>query len=94
MDTAYVLVKSEMAHEMEVMNEILKIDGVKEAKGTFGVYDIFVKIQSDSLQEIEDIITKKIRKIKNVISTDTLSVIPDCNTNCSDALPQLCSTLL
>jgi len=77
MDTAYVLVKSEMAHEMEVMNEILKIDGVKEAKGTFGVYDIFVKIQSDSLQEIEDIITKKIRKIKNVISTDTLSVIPE-----------------
>ena len=77
MDTAYVLVKSEMAHEMDVMNEILKIDNVKEAKGTFGVYDIFIKIQSDSLKEIEDIITKKIRKIKHVISTDTLSVIPE-----------------
>lgn len=77
MDTAYVLVKSEMAHEMDVMNEILKIDNVKEAKGTFGVYDIFIKIQSDSLKDIEDIITKKIRKIKHVISTDTLSVIPE-----------------
>ncbi len=77
MDTAYVLVKSEMAHEMDVMNEILKIDDVKEAKGTFGVYDIFVKIQSNSLKDIEDIITKKIRKINHVISTDTLSVIPE-----------------
>jgi len=77
MDTAYVLVKSEMAHEMDVMNEILKIDNVKEAKGTFGLYDIFIKIQSDSLKDIEDIITKKIRKIKHVISTDTLSVIPE-----------------
>lgn len=77
METAYVLVKSIMAHEMEVMHEILKVDQVKEAKGTFGVYDIFVKIEASSSQEIEDIITKKIRKIPNVISTTTLSVIPE-----------------
>ena len=62
---------------MEVMHEILKIDQVKEAKGTFGVYDIFVKIEAGSSDEIEDVITKKIRKIKNVISTTTLSVIPE-----------------
>ena len=77
METAYVLVKSEMAHEMEVLNEILKLDGVKEVKGTFGLYDIFVKIEASSNNEIEDIITKKIRLIKNVVSTTTLSVIPE-----------------
>ena len=77
METAYVLVKSEMAHEMEVMKEILKVDHVKEAKGTFDVYDIFVKIEADSHSDIEDIITKNIRKIKHVISTTTLSVIPE-----------------
>ena len=66
-----------MAHEMEVMNEILKLDGVKEVKGTFGVYDIFVKIDASSAKEIEEIITKKIRLIKNVVSTTTLSVIPE-----------------
>ena len=77
MESAYVLVKSTVAHEMEVMNEILKLDSVKEAKGTFGVYDIFVKIESNSSQEIEDTITKKIRKIPNVVSTTTLSVIPE-----------------
>ena len=77
METAYVLVKSQIAHEMEVLNEILKLDGVKEVKGTFGLYDIFVKIEASSNQEIEDIITKKIRLIKNVVSTTTLSVIPE-----------------
>ena len=76
METAYVLVKSEMAHEMDVMNEILKIDQVKEAKGTFGVYDIFVKIEGNTSREVEDIITKQIRKVNHVLST-TLSVIPD-----------------
>jgi len=77
METAYVLVKSAIAHEMEVMNDILKINYVKEARGTFGVYDIFVKIEATSQRDIENTITKKIRKIKNVLSTTTLSVIPE-----------------
>ena len=79
MEIAYVLVKSEMAHEMDVMSELLKIDQVKEAKGTFGLYDIFVKIEADSSLDIADIITKQIRKINHVISTTTLSVIPEQN---------------
>ena len=77
METAYVLVKSEMAHEMEVMRDILKIDAVKEARGTFGLYDIFVKVEAKTSKEVEDTITKQIRQIKNVISTTTLSVIPE-----------------
>jgi len=63
------LVKSQVSHEMDVMRELLRLDLVKEAKGTFGVYDIFVKI--------EDVVTKQIRKIKFVLSTITLSVIPE-----------------
>ena len=77
MEIAYVLVKSTVGHEMEVLNEILKIDGVKEVRGTYGVYDIFVKIQVNSKKEVEQVITKKIRKVKNVLSTTTLSVIPE-----------------
>lgn len=77
MEIAYVLVKSEIAHEMEVLNEILKLEGVKEVKGTFGLYDIFVKIEASSSTEIQNIITKKIRHLKHVISTTTLSVIPE-----------------
>ncbi len=77
METAYVLVKSEISHEMDVMREVLKLDFVKEAKGTFGVYDIFVKIEANSTKEIEDTVTKQIRKTKFVLSTTTLSVIPE-----------------
>ncbi|HET6517372.1 MAG TPA: Lrp/AsnC ligand binding domain-containing protein [Nitrosopumilaceae archaeon] len=77
MATAYVLVKSQIAHEMDVMKELLELDLVKEAKGTFGVYDIFVKIEAPSEKEIEDVVTRQIRKIKYVLSTTTLSVIPE-----------------
>lgn len=77
MEIAYVLVKSEVSHEMDVMRELLKLELVKEAKGTFGVYDIFVKIEAKSGKEIENVVTKQIRKIKHVLSTTTLSVIPE-----------------
>ena len=77
MNIAYVLVQSTIGHEMEVLRELLKIQFVKEAKGTFGYYDILVKIEADSEKEIEKIITKKIRRVKNVNTTTTLSVISE-----------------
>ena len=77
MNSAYVLVQSVIGHEMEVLSDLLKIQFVKEAKGTFGYYDILVKIEADSEKEIEKIITKKIRKVKNVNTTTTLSVISE-----------------
>jgi len=76
LEIAYVLVKSKIGYEVDVMNNILKIDGVKEVMGTYGVYDIFVKVQVPTRSEIEKIITQRIRKVNNVISTTTLSVIP------------------
>ena len=75
MNIAFVLVQSTIGHEMEVLNDLLKLDYVKEAKGTFGYYDILVKIEAPSENEIEKIITKKVRKVKNVNTTTTLSVI-------------------
>lgn len=75
-ELSFVLVKSKMGHEMEVMTDILKIDGVKEAAGTFGQYDIFVKVQAPTKSELDKIITKKIRVVTNVLSTTTLPTIP------------------
>ena len=77
MNIAYVLVQSTIGHEMEVLSDLLKIDLIKEAKGTFGYYDILTKIEASSEKEIEMIITKKIRSVKNVNTTTTLSVISE-----------------
>ena len=75
MKIVYVLVQCTIGHEMEVLADLVKLDLVKEAKGTFGYYDILVKIEAQSEKEIENTITKKIRKVKNVNTTTTLSVI-------------------
>ncbi len=80
MELSFVLVKSKMGHEMDVMNDILKIDGIKEATGTFGQFDIFVKVQANTRSELDKIITKKIRMVPNVLSTTTLPALPGKNT--------------
>ena len=77
MNIAFVLVQSTIGHEMEVLSDLLKLDLVKEAKGTFGYYDILVKIEANSENEITNTITKKIRKVQNVNTTTTLSVISE-----------------
>ena len=77
MEIAYVLVQCKMAHEMEVLKELLAIDIVKEAKGTSGYYDILVKIEAENVAVVEQTITKKIRTITNVTTTTTISIIPE-----------------
>ena len=77
MSIAYVLVQCLIGYEMEVLRSLLEIDFVKEAKGTFGYYDILVKIEAPLEKQIENVVTKKIRKIQNVITTTTLSVIKE-----------------
>jgi DNA-binding Lrp family transcriptional regulator len=79
MSISFVLVQCTIGHEMEVLRDLLKLDFVKEAKGTFGYYDILVKLVATTNKEIENTITKKIRKIKNVNTTTTISVIPEQN---------------
>ena len=77
MSISFVLVQCIIGHEMEVLRELLKFDLVKEAKGTFGYYDILVKVIAPTDNDIEKFIIKKIRKINNVSTTTTISVIPE-----------------
>ena len=77
MEIAYVLVQCKMAHEREVLKKLLDVKFVKEAKGTFGYYDILVKIVAEDTKIIEQIITKEIRIIPNVTTTTTISIIPE-----------------
>ena len=74
---AYILVQSTIGHEMEVLSDLLKIDLVKEAKGTFGYYDILVKIEASSENEIwskSDTILVSVSKFSKPISYESISI--------------------
>lgn len=75
MEILYILINCDLGSEVEIINEFMKIPEVKEVRGTYGVYDIFVKLQGDTRESLENIITHKIRRIPKIRSTVTLSPI-------------------
>tara|TARA_Y100001949_G_scaffold35172_1_gene27959 strand:- start:62 stop:301 length:240 start_codon:yes stop_codon:yes gene_type:complete len=77
MATAYVLINCELGFEEAIIRQLTSIDEVKEARGTFGAYDILTKIESPTLEVIRETITWKIRQIKNIRSTLTLMGIEE-----------------
>ncbi len=75
MSFIYVLINCQSGFENSIIEKLIKIPEVKEVQGIFGKYDIFVKMQSDSQEKLEDVLTRKIRKIPNITSTNSLSPI-------------------
>jgi len=73
--SAYVLINCDIASEEDVISHLKTIDGVKEVLGTFGVYDVVAKIESDDVDKLRDTILWKIRKLDRVRSTLTLMTI-------------------
>lgn len=75
MEILYILINCDLGSEVDIINELMKTPEVKEVRGTYGVYDIFVKLQGDTKEALETIITHKIRRISKIRSTVTLSPI-------------------
>lgn len=72
MTKAYVFLNCDLGSEKEVISSLRSIEGVSEVHGTLGLYDIMLKIESDSDEKITKIVTEKIRKIPKIHSTMTL----------------------
>jgi len=72
MTTAYVLINCDLGFDTEIIDEIKQLDEVKEVHGIFGAYDIIVKLESDNVENLREVITWKIRKLNRVRSTLTL----------------------
>jgi DNA-binding Lrp family transcriptional regulator len=72
---AIVLINSEIGSENEVLESIRKIDAVKEAYVTYGVYDVVAKVGADSMEKLKEIITWNIRRLNKVRSTLTMIII-------------------
>lgn len=72
MPGAYVLINAEVGSEEQVLKECKSIQFVKEAYVVYGVYDIILRVEADTMAKLKDIITEKIRKIELVRSTLTM----------------------
>ena len=67
-----ILIKTEIGKETDVEAALVKVPGVREAHLLFGVYDISVKVECNSIEELTHIVIDLIRRIPGVKETKTL----------------------
>ena len=71
---AFVMLNVEIGTEEEMMDALKAIPEVKEAYLAHGVYDIIARVESDTMLNLKDAISRKIRKLEKVRSSLTMIV--------------------
>ena len=72
METAYVLLNCDLGYEETIIEDLKHIDSVSEVSGTYGAYDIIVKVENSERDKLREIIMWNIRKLEHIRSTLTL----------------------
>jgi len=71
----FVLIHVSPLHEYEVFNKLSKLKEVIELHPLFGEYDLIAKIEAEDYESIGEIILQKIKTIKGITDTKTLTGI-------------------
>jgi DNA-binding Lrp family transcriptional regulator len=74
MPLAIVSINTELGSEDELLRELRKLNNVSEAHAVYGVYDIVAKVEAETMKELKEVITSKVRKLKNLRSSLTMMV--------------------
>ncbi len=77
MPRAYVLINVESGSEDDVPKELKAVEGVEEAYFSYGVYDLITKIKADTMDELKETVTRRIRTLSKVRSTLTLILMEE-----------------
>jgi len=69
---AYVLMNTELGQEAPVIKALSDVEEINEIQALYGIYDIIVEIEADSMEKVKEIVFSKIRRLENVRTTITL----------------------
>lgn len=74
MEKAYMLISCEIGEEHSIYLQLKEIPEIKDCTVTFGNYDIVVSLETETITQLNNIISTKIRKVGKIRSTITLRV--------------------
>jgi DNA-binding Lrp family transcriptional regulator len=75
MVAAYVLIQTQVGKLGDVAREATRIPGVLSADGVTGPYDVVVRAEAGTLDELVQLIVQRIQEIEGVTRTLTCPVI-------------------
>lgn len=75
MPTAYVLINCDSNRKVPVINELRELPGMKVVEEIHGAYDMLIKLEQGSVEELKETIKWRLKKIPDIKSTVTLIAI-------------------
>jgi len=72
-----VLLNVEIDSKREVLDSLKEIPEVKDAYPLYGVYDLIIHVEAETMQELKDLIAERIRVIEKIRSTLPLICIKE-----------------
>jgi len=73
--SAYLLLNVETGTDEEVLDSLKPLQEVKEARMVYGVYDIVVRVEAETMEELKNVVSWTIRRLNRVRSTMTMIIV-------------------
>ncbi len=73
--SAYVLIQTEVGKAAQVANEVSSIDGVVSADDVTGPYDVIVRAEAESMDELGRMVVGKVQLLDGITRTLTCPVV-------------------
>jgi len=74
MTIAFVMITAEVGSEDELARELRKLNNVTEVHPVYGAYDIVVKVEAETIDQLKEVISS-IRKLDKIRSTLTMTAM-------------------
>ena len=72
---AYVLIQTEVGKAVDVARAVSGIDGVAVAEGVTGPYDVIVRVEAPSIDDLGRLVVSDIQRIEGITRTVTCPVV-------------------
>ena len=72
---AYILIQTEVGRAADVATRIGQIAGVTQAEDVTGPYDVIVRAEAESMDQLGDLVVKQVQAVDGITRTLTCPVV-------------------
>ena len=72
---AYILIQTEVGKAAAVAEEISRLDGVANAEDVTGPYDVIVRAEAETVDELGKLVVARIQSVAGITRTLTCPVV-------------------
>ena len=73
--SAYILIQTEVGKAASVAEEVRSIPGVVAADDVTGPYDVEVRVEADTMDELGRLVVSRVQMLDGITKTTTMPVV-------------------